>query len=100
MLQWMQLSFGTLSSADTLKSNKSRTFKDLTIEVTLGSQDLKTYMLVNEEITGIVQERPAFSNIENGLGLFSSRYIVRYPHINLSASSLDYLKEELDRNFQ
>jgi len=89
-----------LSSADTLKSNKYRTFKDLTIEITLGSQDLKTYMLVNEEITGIVQERPAFSNVDNGLGLFSSRYIVRYPHLNLSTSSLDYLKEELDRNFQ
>ena len=89
-----------LSSADTLKSNLPRTFKDISIEITLGSQDLKTYMLVNEEITGIVQERPAFSNIENGLGLFSSRYIVTYPHLNLSASSLDYLKEELDRNFQ
>tara|TARA_B100000902_G_scaffold72396_1_gene77697 strand:- start:5527 stop:6570 length:1044 start_codon:yes stop_codon:yes gene_type:complete len=41
---------------------------------TVGSQDLYTYISVNEPFEGIVQERPVFSNIENGIGLFSSRY--------------------------
>jgi len=35
---------------------------------------LNTYMELNEPITGVVQERPAFTNINNGLGIFASRY--------------------------
>jgi len=46
------------------------------IEVTIsvGSDDLYTYMQVNQPSTGIVSERPVFSNISNGLGLFTSKY--------------------------
>jgi len=47
------------------------------IEVTIyaGSEDLYTYMLVNQPSSGIISERPAFSNISNGLGLFSSKFV-------------------------
>ncbi|MBT8195573.1 MAG: DUF4249 family protein [Bacteroidia bacterium] len=38
-----------------------------------GADDLYTYIQVNEPPLGIVQERPQFSNIEGGLGIFSSR---------------------------
>jgi hypothetical protein len=31
-------------------------------------------MEVNEPFEGIVQERPSFTNINNGIGLFSSRF--------------------------
>jgi hypothetical protein len=41
---------------------------------TVGSEDLQTYMAVNEPFEGIVQERPVFTNINNGIGLFSCRY--------------------------
>ncbi|HIL66557.1 MAG TPA: DUF4249 family protein [Flavobacteriales bacterium] len=41
---------------------------------TVGSEDLHTYMAVNEPFEGIVQERPVFTNINNGIGLFSCRY--------------------------
>jgi hypothetical protein len=40
---------------------------------TVGSDDLNTYMEVTEPSTSIVQERPTFSNIDNGIGLFASR---------------------------
>ena len=59
--------------------------------MTLGTQDLKTYIDVNEPITGIVQERPQFTNINNGIGLFSSRYTREYVNLPLSPESLDYL---------
>lgn len=42
--------------------------------VIAGSDDLNTYMEVNTPSTGIIQERPEFTNISNGLGLFTARY--------------------------
>lgn len=42
--------------------------------VIAGSDDLNTYMEVNTPSTGIIQDRPEFTNITNGLGLFTARY--------------------------
>lgn len=44
------------------------------ITVTVAGEELDTYMAVNEPITGIVSERPTYSNISGGIGLFASRY--------------------------
>ncbi|MGE5425407.1 MAG: hypothetical protein ACM3N9_08575 [Syntrophothermus sp.] len=41
---------------------------------TVASPDLNTYMDVTEPSNTIVQERPSFTNITNGIGLFASRY--------------------------
>ena len=59
------------------------------LQYSVGSEDLNTYMAVNEPFEGIVQERPVFTNINNGIGLFSCRYNiyqeVEYPpNSNLS----------------
>ena len=40
----------------------------------VGSEDLQTYMDLNEPFEGLVQERPVFTNINNGIGFFSCRY--------------------------
>jgi hypothetical protein len=39
----------------------------------MGNDDLKSYIEVNSPATGIVQERPIYTNISNGIGLFASR---------------------------
>ncbi|MEX1187753.1 MAG: DUF4249 family protein [Bacteroidia bacterium] len=41
--------------------------------VNVGSESLETYLSVNQPSNTLAQERPVFSNIENGIGLFSSR---------------------------
>lgn len=41
--------------------------------LTMGNDDLKSYIEVNTPATGIVQERPIYTNISNGIGLFASR---------------------------
>jgi hypothetical protein len=41
--------------------------------ITAAAPDLDTYIEVTEPSTSIVQEKPAFTNIVNGIGLFSSR---------------------------
>ncbi len=38
------------------------------------SDDLETFIEVNKPSTSIVQERPEYTNITNGLGIFASRY--------------------------
>ena len=86
-----------------LKNNGSeRKFLSIEIEMTVGSQDLDTYRLINEEITGIVQQRPLFTNINNGIGLFSSRNSILISDLGLNPETLDYLKSSdgLNRNFK
>lgn len=56
-----------------------------------GSDDFATFIDVNKPSTGIIQERPEFTNITNGLGLFSSRLIrapFSRPFDNTSKDSL------------
>jgi hypothetical protein len=43
------------------------------ITVTAGSEDLYTYMLVNQPTSSIAQNKPEYSNVEGALGIFSSR---------------------------
>tara|TARA_R110001592_G_scaffold59912_2_gene182074 strand:- start:1131 stop:2240 length:1110 start_codon:yes stop_codon:yes gene_type:complete len=52
-----------------------RRIKNATIEYTLAGIDLSTYMSINDPSVGISQNKPDFTNITNGLGLFSSRTI-------------------------
>ncbi len=52
-----------------------RTFGSKAIEyvLTVGNETLHTYMQVNEPITSVVTERPIFTNVNNGYGLFASK---------------------------
>lgn len=41
----------------------------------VANNELATYMSVSRPTTGIVQERPEYTNVTNGHGIFGSRYI-------------------------
>jgi hypothetical protein len=43
------------------------------VYVSAGTEELYTYMQVSNQNSGIVQDRPLYTNIENGIGLFTSR---------------------------
>ena len=47
---------------------------ELEISLSAGAEDLNTYIEVNKPSLGIIQEKPVFSNITNGTGIFSSRW--------------------------
>lgn len=63
------------------------------------SDDLNTYINVNQPSIGIVQKKPEYTNIENGFGIFASRHISRvvnkrfhpktHEAMTLSASTAD-----------
>lgn len=50
-----------------------RTFKGIDLLWAVAGPDLHTYLQLANPISGIVEERPDYSNITNGYGLFSSR---------------------------
>jgi hypothetical protein len=57
----------------------------------VASEDLNTYMEVTEPSLTIIQERPQFSNITNGIGLFASRYVNEVDSVVLSQRTLDMM---------
>jgi hypothetical protein len=63
---------------------------------TVAGDDLNTYMEVTEPSYTIVQEKPPFTNINNGIGVFSARHnnTKDYPIIQITFSqlTLDSLK--------
>lgn len=52
-----------------------------------GGEELNTYTQVNAPVTGIIQERPFYSNVNNGIGLFSSRSTLTITGVNLISQS-------------
>ncbi len=50
-----------------------RIMRAIDIVVYAGDVDLSTYIEINQPQSGLVQERPEYTNISNGYGLFASR---------------------------
>ena len=58
--------------------------------LTIGNEDLNAYIDVNTPSTGVVQERPIYSNISDGIGLFASRgtsYLLNIPLVSQQGQS-------------
>ena len=84
-----------------LTNNTPKQFLNLDLVMTVGSDDLKTYINVNKPFSGIVQERPVFSNINNGVGLFSSRFTYDdIKGIELTNGTINYIINDLDLGFE
>lgn len=53
---------------------RARLTNKVEFTIVVSGDALNTYLDVNGPSSGIVQDRPEYTNIKNGLGLFSSRY--------------------------
>jgi hypothetical protein len=73
----------------------ARRLSNVELFFTVGSEDLYTYMAVNEPFEGIVQERPVFTNINNGIGIFTCRYN-RSHQMSFPSSTREGLSIDLD----
>ena len=58
---------------------------------TVAGKELASYIDVNGPSDGIIQERPTFTNINNGIGVFSSRFTKSVEMVKLSTLTLDWL---------
>jgi hypothetical protein len=83
---------GTQLSAD---QNIQRRALDAPLEFRffVGADDLYEYIRVNGAQTGItsLQVQPEYTNVTNGLGIFSSRYFKSLPGIKINSMSFDSL---------
>lgn len=64
-----------------------RKFNGLDLKITVAHYDLDQYMEVSKPVTSIAQVQPEFTNINGGLGLFSSRLILEINGFTLNKSS-------------
>jgi len=63
--------------------------KTIAFELRMGlaNNELKTWIDVNNPVTGIIQERPSYTNVVGGLGLFASRasaFVLNMPLLSSS----------------
>ncbi len=64
---------------------------DVQLVVSAGTLELSTYIDANKPSSSIIQERPVYTNITNGIGLFSSKRIVRMNFV-LNTFTVDSLR--------
>lgn len=70
----------------------TRTFLSLDFIFTVAGEDFSTYMDVVQTGSSSFQSVPIYSNINGGIGLFSSRFTKRSTNVQLNPVSLDSLK--------
>lgn len=68
-----------------------RFFDRIEFNIYVAADDFNTYLLANEPSTGIIQEKPEFTNVENGIGIFSARFATTSPAKLFDVNSLDEL---------
>jgi hypothetical protein len=71
--------------------NTFRLAKHFDLHVTAGEDQLATYISVRQPATGIVQDKPEFTNVNGGVGIFSSRTTIVRERINIAQPTLDSL---------
>jgi hypothetical protein len=69
----------------------------LRFEINAASEPLETYLNINQPSNSLAQERPVYGNIENGVGLFSSRATLKRSFY-LNDASVDSLKNNFATN--
>lgn len=68
-----------------------RIFRRINFHIDVANDDLDTYLTLTEPITGIVTDRPAYSNIDGAIGVWGSRYGKSVRGKRLSTNSLEEL---------
>jgi hypothetical protein len=58
-----------------------------------GGEALQTFMAVNSPSNSLVQERPLYTNINNGLGVFSCRYQKVKTNLTITPQTEDTLSK-------
>ena len=63
--------------------------------LTAGNDDLNTYMQVNEPVTGVVTERPIFTNVNNGYVILLVSIVLNSPLSCLMVPCWSYVLDNL-----
>ncbi len=71
-------------------SGVDRTLDSVRFIVSVANDEFNTYMKINRPSGSIIQERPEYTNISNGIGLFASRFS-QHRTVRLNPASQDSL---------
>lgn len=82
----------SLANNITENSNIVRYDDTCALVIWAAGEEFIRYNEVNAPSLSIVEERPTYTNVSNGLGLVSCRYYYRYPRVMLNKSGVDSLK--------
>ena len=69
----------------------NRFFDSIGFYVTAGTEEFATYIRVNQPSDGIAQDRPDYTNINNGIGIFASVVSTFREGLDLNPQTLDSL---------
>ncbi len=92
----------TILNSIPINTYATRYADSLQVIFTTGSDDLNTYVQLSQPPTGINQDVPSFSDVENGVGLFTARHVQTISK-SIDTQLLDTLTMEtkyLPLNFQ
>jgi hypothetical protein len=84
--------FTNLASLMPQNTNIERKLVDFDLTFYGISDDFNTYLSVNKPSIGIVQKKPEFTNIVNGIGLFASRNIASFKNLSFHPSTLGLIQ--------
>ena len=68
-----------------------RIYCGIDLVIAVANDEFHTFLSLTEPVSGIVQDRPSYSNITNGYGVFGSRYSREITGKRLGGSSLEEL---------
>ena len=88
--------FNFIANAVEGNGNVNRRVNNIDLLFSAGTTELQTYINLNQPPTGIVQERPVFTNIDNGIGIFSSRYNKLQENISITNTTKEAISFHLD----
>ena len=75
-----------------------RLSRGIEIQILAGNESFYKYLVVNQPSSGLIQEKPIYSNIENGIGIFASRTKSSL-QISISDGAITTLATEFDLKF-
>jgi hypothetical protein len=84
--------YSVVGSKIEINPNVTRAAYRCSFIFTVAAPELNTYMEVTEPSISLVQERPAYTNIVNGIGLFSARFMKSVDSLYVSQITKDELK--------
>ena len=68
-----------------------RIFTGVDFLISVANDEFHTFLSLSEPVSGIVEDRPAYSNVEGGYGVFASRYTKDVIGKKLNGASLNEL---------
>jgi hypothetical protein len=74
-------------------TDNERWLADIDVFIAAAGEELDIYMTLNEPSASIVTERPIYSNLSDGIGIFSSRINKQILNKGITQNTAKYLKE-------